>query len=84
MRRLEGRTALITGASSGIGQAIAIRFAQEGANVAINYLHARDQAEETGARVAEAVKSARYTLVQGDVSKEDDVQRMMADTLSEF
>jgi glucose 1-dehydrogenase len=37
MRRLEGKNVLITGASSGIGQAIAVRFAQEGANVAMNY-----------------------------------------------
>ena len=37
MLRLHGKNVLITGASSGIGQAIAIRFAQEGANVAINY-----------------------------------------------
>ena len=37
MLRLQGKNVLITGASSGIGQAIAIRFAKEGANVAINY-----------------------------------------------
>ena len=84
MPRLEGRTALITGASSGIGQAIAVRFAQEGANVAINYLHAREQAEQTGELVQAAGNGRRYSLVQGDVSQETDVKRMMAETLAEF
>ena len=49
-RRLEGKNVLMTGASSGIGQAIAIRFAQEGANVAIHYRSGAEQAEATQAR----------------------------------
>jgi len=48
MLRLEGRNVLVTGASSGIGEAIAIRFAREGANVAINYRSGREQALATG------------------------------------
>ena len=47
MERLKGKNVLITGASSGIGQAIAIRFAREGANVAINYRSGAEQAEAT-------------------------------------
>ena len=49
MAKLTGKNVLITGASSGIGQAIAIRFAQEGANVAINYHSGAEQAEATRA-----------------------------------
>ena len=47
MKGLEGKNVLITGASSGIGQAIAIRFAREGANVAINYHSGAAEAEAT-------------------------------------
>src|SRR5690242_3579045 len=47
VERLKGKNVLITGASSGIGQAIAIRFAREGANVAINYRSGAEQAQAT-------------------------------------
>ena len=58
MLRLEGRNALITGASSGIGQAIAIRFAQEGANVAINFRSDPEQAAATQQMVRDARSAA--------------------------
>jgi glucose 1-dehydrogenase len=47
MRGLKGKNVLVTGGTSGIGQAIAVRFAEHGANVAINYLTTPDQAAET-------------------------------------
>ena len=47
MEGLNGKRVLVTGASSGIGQAIAIRFAQEGASVAINYYSDQEEAVET-------------------------------------
>ncbi|MEL6771035.1 MAG: glucose 1-dehydrogenase [Bacteroidota bacterium] len=53
-RGLVGKNVLVTGGSSGIGQAIAIRFGYEGANVAINYLRDRDEAEATEDRIREA------------------------------
>src|SRR6266576_4115905 len=86
MGRLTGKTALITGASSGIGQAIAVRFAAEGANIAINYRSGAEQDEATRAmaRAARANGSGRALVVQADVSNEDAVKQMFATTIEEF
>ena len=72
----------MTGGSSGIGQAIAVRFARQGANVAINYLTSPDEAAETDAQVHACMdrvrrQGVRDVLVQGDVSSEQDVVRMV-------
>jgi glucose 1-dehydrogenase len=80
---LRGRNVLVTGGSSGIGQAIAVRFAEYGANVAINYLRqpedARDTEEQVHACTAKVKEmGVRDVLVGGDVSDEDDVVRMVA------
>jgi glucose 1-dehydrogenase len=86
LRGLEGKNVLVTGGSSGIGQAIAVRFAEYGANVAINYLRQPEEAAETEDQVQSCVakvkrEGVRDVLVQGDVSKEDDVVRMVADAV---
>jgi glucose 1-dehydrogenase len=85
MPNLTGKNVLITGASSGIGEAIAIRFAQEGANVAINYHSGADRAEAVRAKVHEACaavrKSGKDLAIQADVSNEDQVKRMFAKVL---
>ncbi len=89
MTRLKGKNALITGASSGIGQAIAVRFAQEGANVAINYRSGAEQAEVTRvsarkAREQNANSAGSELVIQADVSKEDEVQAMFSKVIQEF
>jgi glucose 1-dehydrogenase len=86
MERLSGKNVLITGASSGIGQAIAVRFAREGANVAINHRGDVEQAEKTQmlAREARSNGAGKQILVQADVSKEDQVRDMFARTLDSF
>ena len=77
---------MITGASSGIGQAIAIRFAREGANVAINYRSGAEQAEETRcmARKARTNGGGKEMVVQADVSDEAQVKTMVARVIEEF
>jgi glucose 1-dehydrogenase len=89
MEGLKGKNVLVTGGSSGIGQAIAVRFAEYGANVAINYLTVPEEAEETKEQVHACARRVRQegvrdVLVQGDVSKEDDVVRMMQDVVREL
>jgi glucose 1-dehydrogenase len=83
---LRGKNVLVTGGSSGIGQAIAVRFAEFGANVAVNYLRSPDEARDTEEQVhacAAKVKQmgVRDVLVGGDVSDEDDVVRMVGDAV---
>ena len=83
LRGIEGKNVLVTGGSSGIGQAIAVRFAEYGANVAINYLRQPEEAAGTEEQVHACVASVQRhgvkdVLVQGDVSSEDDVISMVA------
>src|SRR5512132_4278313 len=84
MPGVKGKNVLVTGGSSGIGQAIAVRFAEHGANVAINYLTTPDEAQDTEEQVHACVhrvrqEGVRDVLVQGDVSNEDDVVRMVGE-----
>jgi glucose 1-dehydrogenase len=79
--RLVGRYALVTGASQGIGRAVAIRLAQEGANVAINFIGPRAAAEETLGRV-QAASAERghgdrdHLVVQADIGSEAEIAAM--------
>jgi glucose 1-dehydrogenase len=87
LRGIEGKNVLVTGGSSGIGQAIAVRFAEYGANVAINYLRQPEEAAETEEQVHACVANVQRhgvkdVLVQGDVSNEDDVVRMVAEAVA--
>lgn len=84
MQRLAGKNVLITGASSGIGKAIALRFAREGANVAINYLNDAPEAERVRVEASEGAGGGRSIAVQADVSKEDRVLAMFDEVAREF
>src|SRR2546430_15495624 len=84
MLRLQGRNVLVTGASAWIGQSIAVLFAEEGANVAVNYRSGAEQAEATRAMAQQANGSGKHITVQADVSREDEVQAMFATALEAF
>jgi glucose 1-dehydrogenase len=85
--KLEGKVALVTGSSQGIGQAIAIRLAQEGANVVINYRSHPEGAEETLVKVKAAGGTCHmadgFTL-QGDTGSIADVQRLVSESVEHF
>jgi 3-oxoacyl-[acyl-carrier protein] reductase len=77
--RLDGKVALITGASRGIGRAIALRLGREGAAVVVNYSGNLEAARETVAAVEEA--SGRAVPVQADVGQVAEVERLFDETI---
>jgi NAD(P)-dependent dehydrogenase (short-subunit alcohol dehydrogenase family) len=80
--RLAGKKAIITGADSGIGRAVAIAYAREGADVLISYLSEHDDAKETERLVKEAGRKA--VLVAGDVQNADHCRSIVKKALSEL
>ena len=71
---LKGQTAIVTGSSTGLGQACAIGLGREGMNVVVNYHSSDQEAKETAAEIEKA--GGRAIIVQADVSKEDDVAKL--------
>ena len=80
--KLEGKVALITGGDSGIGRAVAVLFAREGAKVAISYLSEHEDAEET--RLAVADEGGQCLLLPGDVADEAYCREAVAAVIEEF
>lgn len=80
--KLKGKVAIITGGDSGIGRAVAIAFAKEGAEVVIVYLNEHDDAKETAKGVGKYGKEA--FLLPIDISKEENCQRIVEETLKNF
>jgi 3-oxoacyl-[acyl-carrier protein] reductase len=73
---LEGKTAVITGSATGIGAAIAVSFAEAGANVVINYSKSEAEAQATAVLCAQSGADVR--IVAGDVAKDEDCRRLAA------
>ena len=82
MLRLENKVAAITGSSRGIGKAIALAFAGEGAAVAVDYRSHQDEAQE----VVEEIESSggRSIALEADVSEQDDVRGLIRETVRKF
>ena len=80
--KLTGRKAIITGGDSGIGRAVAIAFAREGADVLISYLNEHEDAKETARYIGEAGKKA--VLVPGDISEEAHCKEIIDCAVREF
>ena len=80
--KLKDKVALISGGDSGIGRAVAVHMAREGADIAIVYLEEDDDAIET-AKFVEA-EGRRCLTISGDVSKEDVCKKAVSKTIEEF
>jgi glucose 1-dehydrogenase len=81
-KSLKGQKALVTGASSGIGKAVAIALGQAGADVVVNYVGSEAPADEVAAVVADS--GVRALAIRADVSQESEVEAMFAKMFKEF
>ena len=82
MKELDGRIALVTGASRGIGKAIALKLASQGVHLVINYLRKRSRAEETAVEIRKC--GVRCLVLQANVAKDDQVEKMFGEVEKEF
>lgn len=80
--RLAGKTALVTGASRGLGKSVALGFAAEGANVVVNFLREEAAAQETAAAVAQL--GCQAIVVQADVSRRNEVKLLIHESIDAF
>src|ERR1700739_4694451 len=82
MGKLNGKVAVVTGASKGIGASIAEHLAAAGASVVVNYASSKSGAESVVARITNSGGAA--IAVQGDVSPQEDIRRLFAETTKTY
>jgi 3-oxoacyl-[acyl-carrier protein] reductase len=82
MGSLEGRVALVTGSSRGIGKAVALRLAKDGATVVVNYHRSEDAARDIAAALEDI--GGAYLMVRGNVALAADAKHLVAETLHRF
>jgi 3-oxoacyl-[acyl-carrier protein] reductase len=80
--KLEGKVALVTGGSRGIGKAIALTYAREGASVAINYVNNAAEAEAVAQEIKK--KGGKAFTIKADVSKTPEVKKMISDVVKTY
>lgn len=82
MGQLDQKVAIVTGSDSGIGRAIAIQFASEGATVIVNYAHAQDKAQEVQQTIEK--NGGKAMIIQADVSQYQQVANLVQQTVEHF
>ena len=80
--RLDGKTAIVTGSSRGIGRAIALAFAEQGADVVVNYRDRAEEANEVAAQISNL--GQRALLNQADMGKAEEVRNLYNQTIAAF
>jgi acetoacetyl-CoA reductase len=81
---LEGAIALVTGASRGLGAAIAEELGRRGAKIVVNYSGSQEPAEEVAAEISEARGGGQAAAIQADVADPEDAQRLVDQTVEQF
>lgn len=84
MNRVQGKNILITGASQGLGRQLAIEYAREGAAALALVARNREKLAETSERVREVAPHVRTLLLEADLQRQPDIERVIATALSEF
>ncbi|MEM9363370.1 MAG: SDR family oxidoreductase [Bacteroidota bacterium] len=83
-KRLLGQTAIVTGANSGIGQAVAEALGRDGANIVVNYISNPEAAEEIAHNICSDELCGQGIAIKADVSKEDEVENMFKQAIDHF